>query len=180
MPRDCARTIREIIDRLRDLLLSAIAVGAVSSVLGCASIVSGRYADVAIDSYPSNAHVMIRDADGRTVASLQTPGVVSLKRSRRYFLPARYSATIEAPGYQPTHVPLASTLNPWIFGNVIIGGIPGIVIDSATGAAWRPRDSEVFRQLPPLYQSPADGSYSGEPPLEFSMADRAEAAADRR
>lgn len=117
---------------------------------GCASIISGRSADIAIDSYPSNAHVVIHDNNGRAVASVNTPGVVSLKRNRRYFLPARYTATIEAPGYAPTEVPIRSTLNPWILGNVAIGGLPGLIVDNATGAAWRPRHSEIHRQLTPL------------------------------
>src|SRR5829696_10403393 len=81
---------------------------------GCASIISGRSADVAFDSDPSNAHVVIHDNNGRQVAAVNTPGVVSLKRNRRYFLPARYTATFEAPGYATTEVPIRSTINPWI------------------------------------------------------------------
>jgi hypothetical protein len=126
------------------------------SVIGCASIVSGRYSDVAIDSYPSNAHVLIRDDKGRTVASLNTPGVVSLKRNRKWFLPARYTAVIDAPGYQATQVPIRSTINPWILGNVVIGGIPGLVVDNATGAAWRPKQNEIRRELVPL-EGPGGG-----------------------
>ncbi len=162
------------------LRLAPLAVAAVTCVSGCASIVSGRYADVAIDSYPSNARVMIRDTQGRSVASLQTPGVVSLKRNRRFFLPARYTATIESPGHQPAHVPIRSTLNPWILGNMVIGGIPGIVIDSATGAAWRPRNSEIHRQLAPLYYPPRSDHYSGEPSLDLPQAGKPESAAVRR
>src|SRR3954466_10271503 len=85
-----------------------------SLLSGCASIISGRNADVAIDSFPSNAHVVIHDNNGREVASLNTPGVVSLKRNRRYFLPAQYTAVIEAPGFVPAEVPIRSTVNPWV------------------------------------------------------------------
>src|SRR5262245_13021219 len=81
---------------------------------GCASIISGRHADVTIDSYPTNAHVVIEDNKGRQVASLQTPGTVSLKRNRAWFLPAKYTATIDAPGYVPVQVPIRSTVNPWV------------------------------------------------------------------
>lgn len=119
-------------------------------ISGCASIISGRHSDIAIDSYPSNAHVVVHDNDGRQVAALNTPGVVSLKRNRRYFLPARYTATIEAPGYEPAEVPIHSTVNPWVLGNVVIGGLPGLIVDSATGAAWQPRHSQIHSQLAPL------------------------------
>jgi hypothetical protein len=118
--------------------------------VGCASIISGRHADVAFDTYPVNAHVAIHDDRGRQVTSLNSPGTVSLRRQRRFFLPARYVATISAPGYQTAQVPIGSTLNPWILGNIVIGGIPGLVIDGATGAAWKPSRSEIHRQLVPL------------------------------
>src|SRR5262245_54025968 len=68
---------------------ASIGVAACALFSGCASVISGRHADVAIDSYPSNAHVVVHDNDGRAVASFETPGLVSLKRNRRYFLPAR-------------------------------------------------------------------------------------------
>src|SRR5690349_2992756 len=138
------------------VVASLIGLLTTSLFTGCASIVSGRYADVNIDSYPSNAHVLIHDDKGRTVASLNTPGVVSLKRNRKWFLPARYTAVIDAPGYQATEVPIRSTINPWILGNVVIGGIPGLVVDNATGAAWRPKQNEIRRELVPL-EGPGGG-----------------------
>jgi hypothetical protein len=135
----------------RTTAVALVVVSALSLQLaGCASIVSGRNANVAIDSYPTNAHVTIRDNKGRAVASTMTPGTVSLKRNRKFFLPAKYTATIEAPGYAPTSVPINSTINPWILGNIVLGGIPGLIVDNATGAAWQPKHSEIHRQLYPL------------------------------
>jgi hypothetical protein len=133
---------------------------------GCASIVSGRHADVAFDTYPTNAHVTVHDNEGRTVASLDTPGVVTLKRNRKFFLPARYTATIEAPGYAPAEVPIRSTVNPWILGNIVFGGLIGLAVDNATGAAWKPCDSHICSQLCPMDGSNPGVMYSqNEPPL---------------
>lgn len=141
---------------------SAIGFAALVGLAGCASIVSGRRAEVAFDSVPSNAHVVVRDKAGRKVASLTTPGVVSLRRNRRFFMPAHYTADIEAPGYLPAQVALRSTINPWVFGNVIVGGIPGLVVDTATGAAWKPRQAQVQQELMPLYgQHPASHDSNG-------------------
>ena len=135
---------------------SAAAFAALVSLGGCASIISGRQAEVTFDGHPSNAHVVIRDNEGREVASLQTPGVVSLKRNCRFFMPARYTADIVAPGYQAAHVPIRSSINPWILGNVVVGGIPGLIVDTATGAAWMPRPSTIHQELTPLDGSPPD------------------------
>ncbi len=137
-----------------DTFISSLVGIALVLPTGCASIVSGRNADVAFESYPSNAHVVIHDKQGRAVASLNTPGVATLKRNRPFFMPARYTATIAAPGYQPAQVPIRSTINPWILGNIAVGGIPGLVIDNTTGAAWKPRDAEIYQQLSPLYVPP--------------------------
>jgi hypothetical protein len=175
-----------LFDRPSDMKRRAIASAAIGLAVcslcsGCASVISGRHADVAIDSYPSNAHVVVHDNDGRAVASFETPGVVSLKRNRRYFLPARYTATIEAPGYQPAQVPIRSTVNPWVLGNVIIGGVPGLIVDNATGAVWRPRQCEIHRQLTPLRGSDQNSMYSANEPAapadskdRHRVADRAE------
>ncbi len=125
-------------------------IAALASLAGCASIISGRRADIAFDTYPENACVAIHDDRGQQITSFNTPGIAVLKRQRRYFLPAHYTATISAPGYQTAQVPIGSTLNPWILGNIVIGGIPGLVVDSATGAAWKPKRAEIHQQLMPL------------------------------
>jgi hypothetical protein len=112
---------------------------------------SGRHAEVAINTNAPNARVVVRDKRGQHVASLHTPATVTLRRKDKLIFPARYTATIEAPGYQPASVPIRSTINPWILGNVVIGGIPGLVVDNVTGAAWRPRHSEIYQELAPMY-----------------------------
>jgi hypothetical protein len=142
---------------LRILFVVALLV----SLAGCASIISGRHAEVAIDTYPANAHIAIHDKRGRQVTSMNSPGVVSLKRQGRFFTPAYYTATISAPGFQTAQVPIGSTLNPWILGNIAVGGIPGLVVDSATGAAWRPKRSEIHQSLAPAEERKVEQRSSG-------------------
>jgi hypothetical protein len=133
-----------------DLSRLAVLLAAIAWLPGCASIMSGRYADVAIASSPSNARVAIRDDANQEVASFHTPGVAKLKRNRKYWMPAKYTATIEAPGYATAQVPIRSTANPWILANVVLGGVPGLVVDGATGAAWQPRPSHIHQELLPI------------------------------
>jgi hypothetical protein len=142
----------------RNRMFFWLAAGMAMLPSGCASIISGRHANVAIDTYPTSAHVTIHDKTGHEVASVNTPAVVSLERNCKWFMPAQYTATIEAPGYQTTQVPLRSTINPWIIGNVVVGGIPGLIVDDATGACWKPQQDAIRQQLIPT-------AYAQNPPL---------------
>lgn len=151
---------------------------AVLTLAGCASIVSGRRSDVAFNTNPPNAHIAVIDRRGQPVASLDGPGTVNLKRQGRFFMPARYTAIISAPGYQTAQVPIGSTVNPWILGNVILGGIPGIVIDSATGAAWKPKRSEVNLNLMPLDGPEYSPAYSSDEPRPAPWAGEVPHTAD--
>ncbi|QDT68448.1 hypothetical protein MalM25_13700 [Planctomycetes bacterium MalM25] len=114
---------------------------------GCATVMNGRNAEVAIESMPPGAHVDVRDHEGRVVAQTVTPGSVTLKRGRTWLRPASYVATFSKPGYQPTEAPIFSKLNPWIAGNVLIGGGLGIGVDAVTGALWRPQHSTIGTTL---------------------------------
>jgi hypothetical protein len=94
---------------------------------------------------------------------------VSLKRGRTWFRPAKYTATISKPGFDTAQVPIRSTMNPWVIGNVAAGGLIGLAVDGTTGAGWKPKPNEITQQLQPLSEtlepeaqltaarSPADG-----------------------
>ncbi len=149
------------------LFYAAISVAVLPWFAGCASIMSGRHAEVTINSNPHHAHVVVRDRRGQEVAAVNTPGKVTLRRNERLIFPARYTATIEAPGYHAATVPIRSTINPWILGNVVIGGIPGLVVDNATGAAWKPRDSEIYHELAPIYVAQQPVQSLGVQPAQY-------------
>lgn len=126
----------------------ALALAAMSAS-GCASIINGRTATVKIDSRPSEAQVVIRDKRGDTVLTTQTPATVELKRKDKFIWPAKYTATIEKPGFQPKTVAIDQTVNPWILGNVVFGGVIGLAVDNATGAAWKPKVASIREDLQP-------------------------------
>jgi hypothetical protein len=147
----------------------ALAAAALLAPTGCASIVSGRHADVAINSNPPGANVAVHDRQGRMVASAQTPAVVSLKRGDGFLRKASYTATIEKPGYQTAQIPIEARLNPWLFGNVFFGGLVGLAVDPYTGAMWRPSPKEINQELAALDET------TGEPEL-YQASHEVEAA----
>ena len=136
-------------------LCAVIGAGLLVCLPGCASIVSGRHADVSFYSNVPGAQVTIHDKRGKQVAVTQTPSTIALKRKDRIIFPAKYTATITAPGYEAAQVPINSKVNPWVFGNVLFlqGGLVGLAVDNATGAAWMPKESTIYQELAP-YSGP--------------------------
>ncbi len=157
---------------IQSLSLQAILVGVALALSGCASIISGRTATVQIDSKPSNAQVVIHDKHGKQVLTTTTPASVELRRKDKFIWPAKYTATIDKPGYKTATVPIDSKINPWIIGNVVLGGVVGLAVDNATGAAWQPKVASIEQPLEPMYVAqqppPAAGNYSA--PMENSTA----------
>ena len=133
------------------ILNMTIALIALGSMSGCASIMSGSRKNVNIKSNPTGAHVAVTDKKGREVASLTTPCVASLKRSAGFFVGASYDATIEKQGYQAQRVHIKPTGNPWTLGNVIFGGLVGLlIVDPATGGMFGLTPSEIDASLVPV------------------------------
>ena len=99
---------------------------------GCASIVSGRNQDISVRSNPPGASVEI---DGMPMG--KTPVTTEVKRKKRHQI------KIEKQGYLEETRTTKKGFNWWFAGNVIFGGIIGIIIDFATGAVYSVSPDEV-------------------------------------
>ena len=120
----------------RHLALLVLVCAAVSHS-GCASILSKSTYAVAVDSSPSQANFVVKGRDGEVVADGITPATVTLPAKQGFFLSSRYQVEFEKPGYVAQTVPLNSSVDEWYFGNVILGGLLGmLIVDPATGAMW--------------------------------------------
>ncbi|MDD3124861.1 MAG: PEGA domain-containing protein [Candidatus Kapabacteria bacterium] len=103
----------------------------------CASIFSKSTYQVTINSTPSNAKVSITDKKGQEVYVGSTPSVVKLKAGTGFFSKAKYQVKLSSPGYDDKIVNISSSLDGWYFGNLLLGGVLGmLIIDPATGAMW--------------------------------------------
>ncbi len=129
-------------------LIRAVAVTSLLlSVVGCASIVDGGPRQVSIRTRPADAKATVYDKKGKAVACQQTPAVFMLNRGGPYSK-ARYRVVLEKPGYKPAEVEVKAVLNGWYFGNLVFGGLTGLVIvDPLTGAMWTLRPTDVEREL---------------------------------
>ncbi len=121
---------------MKRILLLAL-IGLV--IVGCASIIKGKYQQVPITSVPSGASIVIYDV--RTSAEVgrgTSPYTVTLKRGTSYFNKGIYRVVLEKDEYRRKEVMLQGTANGWyIAGNIFLGGLIGwLIVDPITGAMW--------------------------------------------
>lgn len=115
-------------------------VAALSAVVfsGCASIVSKSEYAVAINSNPDAARFSITNRAGQKIHSGVTPASINLKSSSGYFKGETYTIELEKEGYSPKTYTLTSSVNGWYFGNILFGGLIGmLIVDPATGAMYK-------------------------------------------
>jgi hypothetical protein len=103
---------------------------------GCATIVSGRKTEVTLDNSGGATYFSVLDSNNRVVDSGMTPKQVTLKTTQNWLTPAKYHVVYASQdGVEQYN--LNAGFNWWTAGNIVIGGVPGIVIDAATGALWK-------------------------------------------
>jgi hypothetical protein len=118
------------------LTLLAIALPTLFS--SCATIFGHSSYPVSINSNPAGATVSITDKKGKEVYKGASPATVTLKSSAGFFSKAEYQVKISATGYAEQIIPVNYKLNGWYFGNILFGGVIGmLIIDPATGAMWK-------------------------------------------
>ncbi|TDN39745.1 hypothetical protein E4631_09295 [Hymenobacter sp. UV11] len=104
----------------------------------CASIVSHSSWPVAIASSPIGATVSIVNSHGQEVFTGVTPINTSLKSGAGFFAGEHYTVNFSMPGYDTKTAALGTSVNGWYFGNILFGGIIGLlIVDPATGAMYR-------------------------------------------
>ncbi|MDE2421529.1 MAG: adenosine deaminase [Gammaproteobacteria bacterium] len=100
---------------------------------GCASIVNSRTQIVNITT--SNGAKVTANVDGRT---LQAPGVIGIDRSR-----IDKVITTQDSNCNPQTM-VSSKVDPFFFGNIIIGGLLGSTTDYSTEKMWRYDDTLII------------------------------------
>jgi hypothetical protein len=126
---------------IRLLLAAAI----VMPCLGCASVTRGTTENISIASTPAGATADISGLDVPTACI--TPCVVQAKRN------ADITVSVAKEGYQPQVIPLTKEIPgsgaAGFAGNVLVGGLVGMGVDAATGAALDHKPNPVIVTLQP-------------------------------
>jgi hypothetical protein len=120
------------------LKMMAIFIASTFLFSSCASIVSKSSYTISINSVPSEAKIVIKDKKDIEIFSGQTPATLKLKAGSGFFGKGRYQVTYTKNGYDTKTVPVEFKLDGWYFGNILLGGLIGmLIIDPATGAMYK-------------------------------------------
>mgnify|MGYP001039784060 CR=1 FL=1 len=109
--------------------LAALGAAAAFGLAGCGTITQGTTQEIAVSSAPSGAHCTMT-RNGILIAKVKkTPESVKVNKRKYAIL-----LNCEHDGYQPASLTLESGYGAGTFGNILLGGVVGWGIDSATGA----------------------------------------------
>jgi hypothetical protein len=137
-----------------------IAAALVLPCIGCASVTRGTTENISISSTPSGATAELSGFDIPT--SCVTPCVVVAKRN------ADITVTINKEGYEPQVIPLTKEIPgtgaAGFAGNILLGGLVGMGVDAATGAALDHKPNPVIVTLKPVAMAPQPRAVPPRPP----------------
>lgn len=126
---------------------------ALSTISGCATVVSGTSQAIGIDTNPSGA-ICTLSREGKEVAVINpTPGTVQIDKDNDDL---QVSCTKD--GYLETSGTLASSRQTMTFGNIILGGVVGIgflgaIVDHTSGAAHKYPSTINLNMIPQKFAS---------------------------
>jgi len=110
---------------------------------GCATLMHGSTQQITVNSSPPGATVLVNG-----FMRFTTPTVLELTRKESHRL------DISLEGYHPEVVEVRSVPSTMVAGNIIAGGLVGLLVDHSTGAASRLVPEVVQVSLRPILPEP--------------------------
>jgi hypothetical protein len=132
---------------MKALIKTAIVAGVCIMLSSCGSIIHGTTQAIDITSQPTGARILI---DGKD--SGQTPKTIELRRKGRAkgevdTTKKFYNVKIEMDGYMPYEIKVKREVDGWFFGNLIFGGLIGMIIDASNGAMYKLTPDQLIAQM---------------------------------
>lgn len=138
---------------VKNIQMLGVSLAIMVGLSSCATIMSGSTQKISIESTPPGAQVTIVNKEGEQVFAGTTPANTKLDRGAGYFRAARYVATFEKEGYEKEklHIVNNNTGNWWTMGNLVIGGLIGLlIVDPISGAMYVLEPDEINQTLTPI------------------------------
>ena len=105
-------------------------------ISSCATIISGSKQKVNFRSNPAAASIFIDEVEVG-----KTPFEIKLERKKEHHV------MIKLDGYQTYETNLTKKFNAWYLGNIVFGGLIGIIIDPITGAIYNLSPDEINAEM---------------------------------
>ncbi len=118
------------------------------STVACATITRGNRQNVTIRSTPEDAKVVVKSNNDYYEA--KTPSTFNLLRKKSY------DVIISKEGYRNTYLEIKPQADAIILGNIIWGGIGGILIDAISGSGLSLEPGFISVSLKPRHQIKSD------------------------
>ena len=134
--------------RTSNVLGCVIVVAIASLTSGCATIVKGSSQGVSVKTDPPGAACELA-RKGTTVGIVNpTSGTAQVSKSA-----AALDVTCKKQGYLDATASLSSSVQGWTFGNILIGGVVGLVVDAGSGAMHEYQPEVLVKLLPEFFES---------------------------
>lgn len=131
-------------------MLRLLAMAACLALEGCATLVTGNSQTLTLDTQPPGASCLFK-RDGSTIGAVNpTPGSISVDKSYKDI-----DVVCSKEGYRDAAGRVGSSFQPMTFGNVLFGGLVGIVIDAASGAVMQYEPTLTIVLVPASFDSVA-------------------------
>lgn len=135
-----------------------LVVGLMATTAACATVVGGTTQDVLVESEPRGAECKVDRLGANLGVVRPTPGRVNISRSKDNVV---VSCTLD--GYEQSNEVLVSSFTGATLGNILIGGLVGVVVDAASGANNKYPDRVMVVLTPAAFPNDAarDAHYAG-------------------
>ncbi|MFH1362161.1 MAG: PEGA domain-containing protein [bacterium] len=133
---------------LKKLFMGGVVCLLVLSITGCASIFKGDPSMLNIMSSPEKAKVTILGSHTGEKIKKTTPCSVTLNKGSDYMV------KIELAGYESENIVIRREITGWFWGNILLGGLIGMVIDGSTNNMWEHTPTVINIDLDKLTSLP--------------------------
>lgn len=124
---------------MKRVMSVVLVVVLVVNTSGCATVVKGSYQSIGITSNPGRAYVKVDGIDKG-----ETPMVIKMKRSKVH------TVQLDKAGYESFQAAITSRNSGWIWGNILLGGVIGLIVDLISGASNNLEPDSIHAEMTPV------------------------------
>jgi hypothetical protein len=130
--------------------LSLLLVVLGTMLAGCATVVSGTTQTIGVNTDPEGADCQFTRKGVLVGRVNPTPGTIQIGKDYE-----SVSVLCQKEGFDDTAGVIGSEFQAMTLGNILLGGIIGVVVDAASGAMTKYPDVVTFTLIPKIFDSEA-------------------------